>query len=219
MPAREDPGAPRIEPVRLHALAPGYAGDLGAHESVEGLAFTSLDLSGEDLSGLVVAECSFEEVTLSEAELRGSSFVTCALDRVDAPVLRAARSRLKDLEVMRSRVGSAELFETTFESVRFTGCKLGYLNLRGAVLTDVVFEDCTIDELDLGGATATRVAVTDTRVAALDVTGARLTEVDLRGAELETITGLGGLAGARLSELQVSMMASMFARHLGIREG
>jgi uncharacterized protein YjbI with pentapeptide repeats len=208
---------PRLEPVALVDLAPGYAGDLGARESVEGLAFEGVDVSGSDLAALAARECSFSEVALSDADLRASTFVACTFDRIDAPVLRVARGRLRNVEFALSRIGSGELYETTFESVRFTDCKLGYLNLRGATMTDVLFERCTIEELDLGGANGTRIAFENTAVESLELAHARFTDLDLRGADLHVLTGLDGLTGATMSELQVSLMAGMFAHHLGIR--
>jgi uncharacterized protein YjbI with pentapeptide repeats len=210
---------PNLESVQLADLVAGFAGDLGAREVIEGLAFDGVDVSGADLTALTVRECSFAECAFGDADLCGSTFVTCTVHRLDAPVLRAARSRLREVEVANSRIGSGELYESTLEGVRFTDCKLGYLNLRGAELTDVLFDGCTIDELDLGEAHGTRIAFRDTAIDSLDVSRARLTEFDLRGAELHTITGLEGLSGATMSELQISLMAGIFARHLGIRAG
>ncbi|NQX10949.1 pentapeptide repeat-containing protein [Microbacteriaceae bacterium VKM Ac-2855] len=217
MASRSSTLAPRIDPLRLHDLAPGYAGDLGARESVEGLDFDGLDVSGAVLTGLAVSECRFTEASFSDTDLRASSFVETLFSRLDAPILRAPRSRLKDVVVEHSRIGSGELYESTIESVRFRDCKLGYVNLRGAKLQDVLFERCTIDELDLGGATGTRVAIVDSEVRSIDFAGGRFTNVDLRAAELRTLAGLEGMAGVTLSEFQVSLMAGLFAAHFGIR--
>ena len=68
--------------------------------------------------------------------------------------------------------------------------------------------------MDVGVRAAGVVAVLGSTVKSLDVSRARFTDVDLRGAELQSITGLEGLAGATLSELQVSLMAGMFAGQL-----
>ena len=48
------------------------------------------------------------------------------------------------------RLGSAELYESGWQSVRIDGGKLDFLNLRGSKLTDVLISDCIINELDLG---------------------------------------------------------------------
>jgi len=136
--------------------------------------------------------------------------------RLNAPVFQAPRARFRDVTIDGSRIGSAELYESYLNSVRFAGSKLGFVNARGAQLIDVSFEGCTIDELDLAGATLTRVSFADTTVRSLRLGGARLTHVDLRGAEFAQIDGFESLRGATLSDYQVGSLAAAFARHLGV---
>ena len=52
-----------------------------------------------------------------------------------------------------------EAYESELRSVHFVGCKLSFVNLRGAELLDVAFTDCVIEELDLGQSKVRRVAV------------------------------------------------------------
>lgn len=150
-------------------------------------------------------------------ELRGASFLDTRIARLNAPVLSAARSRWRDVELDASRVGSAELFESQLTSVHISNSKLGFVNLRGAKLDDVLFTNCTIDELDLGGASVSRVAFVDSQLRNLDVTRATLNSVDLRTLELRSITGLEGLRGATINSYQVAELAAVMAQNLGIR--
>ncbi|KQQ03943.1 MULTISPECIES: pentapeptide repeat-containing protein [unclassified Rathayibacter] len=209
--------APRLDPLVLDDLAEGYAGDTGAREHAEGLRFTDVDLSGVDLTASSFSECVLDGAALDRAQLRAASVVESRLERLDVPGLSAPRSRWRSVELLASRLGSAELYESTFEQVHLADCKLGYVNLRGATLRDVVFERCTIDELDLGGASGSRVAFVDCEIRSLELPNARIDDLDLRGAELHVLGGLDGLRGAALTELQLSLMLPLFAQHFGVR--
>jgi hypothetical protein len=74
-----------------------------------------------------------------------------------------------------------------------------------------------LEELDLGGAEVTRLALPGCRIGVLDVSRARLVDVDLRGAEFSTITGVESLKGAIVSEDQLAEFAPLFAAALGVR--
>jgi uncharacterized protein YjbI with pentapeptide repeats len=207
---------PRIDALREVQRTDGDAASVDADRDLEFESFTDANLSGRDLTGLTLRECAFDAVDLDDANLRGARFLETTLSGVHAPVLRMSRSTMRDVLLERSRLGSAELFDTTWNGVRIRQCKLGYVNLRGSTLTDVIFEDCTIDELDLGGVTATRVAFPGTTVKTLDVTRATLKHVDLRGLDFRAVHGLEGLAGATVNEVQVAELAQLFAAQLGI---
>ena len=154
-------------------------------------------------------------VSFNETQLRGASFRDCILTEVYAPVLRAARSTLRDVEISNPRWGSAELYEGGWQSVRIDGGKLDYLNLRGSKLTDVLITDCIINELDLGSATATRVALKNCTIGSLDLSGARLKDFDLRGTDFRTISGLGSLAGLVIDDYQLGLWPRSWRRIWG----
>ncbi|PPG48050.1 MULTISPECIES: pentapeptide repeat-containing protein [unclassified Rathayibacter] len=216
---RDATAPPRLDPLLLDGLAEGCAGDTGAREHAEGLRFTGTDLTGTDLTAASFSECVLAGVVLDGAQLRAASITESRLERLDVPGLSAPRSRLRSVELLASRLGSGELYESTWEQVRVADCKLGYLNLRGATVRDVLLERCTIDELDLAGATGTRLRLVDCDVRSLDLSRARIEHLDLRGAGLHVLTGLDGLRGATLSELQLSLLLPLFAEHFGVRVG
>lgn len=207
---------PRIDEIRLENLGEGYLGDLSARAGIEGLRFADLDLSGMDLAAASFSECVLDTVSAHEASFKSATFTEVAITRLDAPVFIAGRARFRDVTIASSRVGSADLFDSALNSVRITGSKLGFVNLRGAQLQDVLFEGCSIDELDLGSATLNRVSFIDTTITSLRMAGARLANVDLRGAQFSTIDGFESLSGATLDAYQVSSLATAFAAHLGI---
>lgn len=216
MSSRAESVRPRLSELRLSGLTPGYAGDLDPGERVEGLAFDGVDLAERPLAGVAFVECTLDDVTVDGADLTGASFVETRIERLGAPSLAAPRSRFRDARLAASRIGSGELYETTWSGVVVRGCKLGFVNLRGAELTDVLFEDCAIEELDLGRAKATRVAFQGCTLETLDVTGAQLRHVDLRGARLGRVAGISGLRGAILSGFQAAELAETMAEQLGI---
>lgn len=59
--------------------------------------------------------------------------------------------------------------------------------------------------------------ISNTKIAQLDVQRAQLTDVDLRGADLSSITGLTELRGATISPQQLTLLAPLFAHEMGLR--
>lgn len=208
--------SPKLDAIVLVDLTDGDPESLEARESYDGLRFVSADLSGRALAAASFSECEFLDLSANGCDLRSASFVETRVERLDAPTLTAPRSRFRDVVLQGSRIGSAEFYDVSWQSVHVSNCKLGFVNLRCAELRDVLFTDCTIDELDLGAATAHRVSFVNTTITSLDVTRARLEHVDLRGAELSSLTGIDGLRGATVNPYQVADLATMFARHFGI---
>src|SRR3954451_7187056 len=197
---------PRSPSPQLTHLEEGD--DLDLRESVvEARRFTDIELYDGDLGGSTLSECDLDGLRASELKLAGARILESRIRRLDAPVLRGARSTWRDVVLEGGRIGSAELYDSGFTAVRITGCKLGFVNLRGATLTDVVFEDCRIDELDLGGAKVRRAAFPGSSIGTLALQRAELTDTDLRGADLREITGVEGLRGATIDSAQLMLLA------------
>ncbi|MET3141164.1 UNVERIFIED_ORG: uncharacterized protein YjbI with pentapeptide repeats [Arthrobacter sp. UYEF10] len=208
--------APRLSPVSLEDVADDPAPHFQRGERYDGVRYSRASADGLELSGTDFAECEFQGVSFNDTQLRGASFRDCILSELYAPVFRAARSTWRDVQLNHPRLGSAELYETGWQSVRIDGGKLDFLNLRGSKLTDVVISDCIINELDLGSASGTRVALKNCTIGTLDLTGARLKDFDLRGTDFRTISGLGNLAGVVIDDYQLSLLAPLLAGHLGV---
>jgi len=216
MPKKSALAAPSIDPLELPDLEEGDVARLETHGMVDATRFEGGDISGQDLSGLAFNECELVGVTAHETQLRAARFVSTRIEGMNAPVFSAARATFRDAEIQRSRFGSAELYDGEFQAVTISGSKLGWINLRSARLHDVRFIGCTIDELDLSGAQLTRVAFEDCSVETLRLDGARLVHVDLRGLDMHIIAGVEGMKGATLSHTQATLMAPLFAEHLGV---
>ncbi|MHA7987786.1 pentapeptide repeat-containing protein [Rathayibacter sp. CAU 1779] len=221
MPRPKPLATPHIDRFELFDLTDAAPSDLRPHSVNEAVAFASPHdphvLEGTDLPGIELSECLLSGLDLSDVRMIDSRLRETRLDGVTASVLAAQGGDWRDVEVLGSRLGAVELYESVWHSVRLHGCKLGFVNLRASELVDVVFEDCTIDELDLGDAKATRLAFPGCRIGVLEASHARLVDVDLRGAELEQVRGVASLRGAVVSFDQLLGLAPALAGELGIR--
>ncbi len=210
------PKPPKLVSPRLGSLDTVDPAELASGEMRSDERYVDADFGVLDLGSTSFVGCSFERVRLTDPTLRGAQFADCTFADLDAPVLSAPRSSWRSTTVTSSRIGSGEAYESTWRSVLIEGSKINYLNVRSAEWRDVVLRDCVIDELDLSYARVNRLAVQRCRIGTLDVSHANLVDVDLRGASLATVNGLGGLAGAWINQTQLLELAPLLAGHLGI---
>jgi uncharacterized protein YjbI with pentapeptide repeats len=196
-------------------LAEGDVAELAAGADLESVRYADLDLPRLDLPDALVESAQLVGVTAEVTDLTGARLSEVELERVLLPVVHATRSQWRDVKVS-GRLGSIEAYDAQWRSVHFVGCKLSYVNLRGAELVDVAFTDCTIEELDLVNARLRRVALPRTRVEHLNVQHSELRDVDLRGAQLSAIDGIMDLRGAVVSPEQLTLLAPLLADALGM---
>ncbi|WP_144764691.1 pentapeptide repeat-containing protein [Curtobacterium sp. 9128] len=211
--------APRItltEPVDLVDWTPG-PGDVLTGDRIDGRRIATFDVTGERLPDLEVEECVIDDLRVDGADLRGLRVHDTVIGSLDAPVLRASSSSWREVRVVGGRVGSAELFDAGLNGVEFVGMKFGFVNLRGATVTDVVFRDCIVDELDIADARLLRVAFPGTRIRAVEGSNTRVDHVDLRGADLDRAERLEGLRGATVAADQLFVLAPLLAVQAGYR--
>ena len=200
----------------LGALEAGDAGRFG-DAGFEGVAYAGVVGDGWELgSGDTVEACRFDGLEFGTWALRGARVVESVIAGANIPVVSGARTGWRDVEVRDSRFGSFEAYDAAWRGIRFTRCKLGYVNLRASELLDVAFVDCAIDEIDLLDAAARRVAFVSSRVGTVNASGARLTDVDLRGADIGQVVGFEGLRGATISPEQLQLMAPALADLAGL---
>jgi uncharacterized protein YjbI with pentapeptide repeats len=208
--------APQLDELRLTGLADGDPADLTSDADLESVCFTDVVRPSLSLQHGRVMSCRFSGLAAEEADLRNARLAEVDLDQVSLPVVRAARGQWRDVRVS-GRLGSVEAYEANWRSVHFVGCKLSFVNLRGAELIDVGFTDCVIEELDLLDATLRRVRLADTRVANLNVRGGDFQDFDLRGASFDSVDDVMSLRGATLTPEQLALMAPLLAAGLGLR--
>ena len=215
--ARDDLRPPLDPDLRLDDLEPVDGDRLVARADLAGVRLAGVDLADRDLTGLQLSEVALEDVRADGSVLRSAVISEATIERLDAPVLDAARSRWRTVVVSDSRVGSLAAVEVDLDVVRFERCRIGFANLRGATLTDVALVDCAIDELDVSGATITRLAMPGSSIRALSIGDATLAHVDLSGAEFDDVDDVASLRGATLASDQLFALRGRVAGALGIR--
>ncbi|GAA1645000.1 MULTISPECIES: pentapeptide repeat-containing protein [Brevibacterium] len=212
--------APKPPTITHGQLAQGLLGDIGSDEFLEGLDFTDLDLAEADAKGATFLDSALTRVTFGgsdgHADLTGARLSGVRLTDSRADTLMMPRANLVHTEVSGCRIGAGVCYDSVWEKVVIDNCRISYLNLRSAKLTDVEFRGCAIDELDLDMATATRVAFPGSTVGSLQLAGSTLRSVDLRGLAPHRITGIQALRGATIDDQQLMVFAELFARELGI---
>lgn len=199
----------------LAGLAEGDPDELTAGADLDGVEYADLTRDLLEIPGSRVLESRFRGVAADAADLAGARLSEVEFERIHLPVVRAARGQWRDVWIS-GRLGAVEAYEADWRSVRFEGCKISYLNLRGAELVDVEFDGCIIEELDLVTTMARRVSLTSTKVGRLDVQHSDLGEVDLRGATFDMIEGIAGLRGTIVSPDQLMLLAPLLADELGL---
>ena len=215
--APASPRPPVLTAPDLGRLRDGEADELAAGEMVEDLDLVDADLSGGDLSALTLLNCRFSEVFANDTDLAAARLVDCRLERLSATYLHSPRSTWRTVELIDSRIGAWELYDADVESLLIENCRLGFTNLAGTTVRDLLIRATRIDELDLSGIAAQRVRFEDCQVGTLRLHGGSLSDVDLRGLEMRTVSGIGSLAGATVSSGQLSELAPLLAQHLGLR--
>ncbi|MCT1766977.1 pentapeptide repeat-containing protein [Brevibacterium casei] len=212
--------APKPPTIDHADLAEGLLGDIGPDEFLEGLDFTDLDLAEVDAKGTTFLDSAFTRVTFGDAEahadLTGVRLSGVRLVDSRADTLTMPRTNLLNTEISGGRIGAGVFFDSVWEKVVVENCRISYLNLRSAKLTDVEFRGCTIDELDLGMGTAKRIAFPDTTITDLQLDGSSLGGVDLRGLAPRRLSGIHSLRGTTIDDQQLMVFADLFARELGI---
>lgn len=187
-------------------------GDSHATQSYENVELTDLDLRHSTFS-----ECSFVGVDLTGSDLTGAHLVESELTEIEAAHLTAPRSLWRRSFLTRSRLGAVEAYEANLDQLVITDSKISYLNGRGSTWSDVLIQRCMLDELDLMGAKLHRIRFEDCQIRTLGIDRASCRSVDLRGAELREVTGLAGLSGCTISSEQLYDLSGAMAAHLGIQ--
>lgn len=216
MATKNAPRAPRLTPLDLHDLVDNDDTFFGPGDTYDGQRFDRPAFDESNLTSTDFLECELNGPTLNDAELRGVRFRGSVINDSFAPIMKGARTSWRDTEIISPRWGSAELYDSSWQSVRIDGGKIDFLNLRAAKIVDLQISDCIIGELDLGGANVTRLALKNCRIGTLDLQQATLKDVDFRSTDFRTLNGIGSLSGVVIDDYQLGLLAPVLAAHLGI---
>jgi uncharacterized protein YjbI with pentapeptide repeats len=213
------PQPPRIAAPTLVGLQSREPGAEVVYEDLDGVLVAGADLSGRSLVGASWRESRLTDLVADDLTCRGARFLDVLIESASAVGIDGSGSTLRAVEVVSSRLGAVEFAESSWTSVVLRGCRISYLSLRDAVLTDVLIDDCIIGTLDLQGAQVRRMAVAGGRLAELLLARSSLADVDLRAGRIEVVTPAAGLAGTTISMAQAVDLGPRLAAELGIRLG
>ncbi|GAA3451243.1 pentapeptide repeat-containing protein [Dactylosporangium matsuzakiense] len=174
----------------------------------EGGEATSAKFIESALTGVGLAEVGLERARFSEVWLSRNRWVG----------VRLADAEWLDVTVLDSALAGVQAYSSRLRRVRFRGCKIDTLNLRGATLAEVVFEDCELNELDCAGAALTSVTFPGSAIRNARFSQVKCKKVDFRGArELDVADGADSLRGAIIDERQLMELGPALAVALGIQ--
>lgn len=220
---RNASGAPRIGEPDVRAASVMRPEDILTDSLIENASVESRERAGlVDATGISLrgSALSFAADALC---LERASLDNATLSQVAVPSLDARRSGWQRVTISGFRFGATEFFDADLREVTFEHCKIDFLNLRGSKLRDVRFRACSIRELDLDDVQAVRVAVDDCDIETLGMRALRATSVDLRGARLRQIDGIGdaaalaALSGVTISSEQLYDLTPVIAAAIGLR--
>lgn len=176
---------PPITPLPPHAPRPPFAEldvALLDDEALEADGLRDAVLEQADLANRRGRRVLVERVRLRGCRMTG---------------IQLAESKLRDVEVVNSRVDLAAFRMSTLERVVFRGCQMQELDLVEAQLRSVVFESC-----DMTGA---------------DFSNARFGRVLMRDCKLPGAVGLERLRGVAMPWPDVVGLAGDLAAAIGIK--
>lgn len=127
-------------------------GMLAAETDYDGDVFTQ-DLSGVSAPNSRFLECTFQRCDLSNFRAPRARFAETSLYAVHGAGLDLAQSSWSDALVQGARLGAVAMYGAELSRVRFEGCKIEFLNLRGATVS-------ALQLIDLGPALADELGIT-----------------------------------------------------------
>jgi uncharacterized protein YjbI with pentapeptide repeats len=211
---RELPHPPRVAPPDLPPLTEVAH---GLQSNDEYFQVRVEDLPDEtDAAHVVLTECTVAAASVSRLDIAGATLVDVAVDDLRAAVVSGRHARLRRVRFTGGRIGTLDLSAAALDEVELRGVRVDYLSLAGAKIEDLLVSDCTITTLDLPQATVSRVRFVNSRAQEVDTRGMRAENVDLRGLDATSYLDVASLRGATLTPWQVEQLAAAFALAHGV---
>jgi uncharacterized protein YjbI with pentapeptide repeats len=187
------------------------------HEAnLERLSFSDQDVASVEATNLsldevVIASCSFMEADLeklraSDTRIDNSDFT--ATNCSNASFIRSAFSK--------NRMAGINLSRAVIKDVTFSGCKLDLANFRFSKLVRVAFVDCSLTDADFVSAELNHVTFTRCVVERTAFDHCKAFSVDLRGAQLISLSGWQSLKGVSIDTAQLMSIAPQIAQEIGL---
>ncbi len=207
---------------RLRAPEPRPGGYGAGMELSDGVEMFDVDHEDHDLTraslvGAELTDVRFQRVRLAAARLEAARltrvvFRDCDLSGVDCSEATMSSCRFEDC-----RLTGAELAQVCVRDTAFVRSRLDDANLRLSHVDRSRFEECVLVSADLVGAELRDVVLVACDCTGADFTDARCDRVDLRGARLDGIRGVGALRNATVAPEHLVVLAPALASACGIR--
>jgi Uncharacterized low-complexity proteins len=194
-----------------------FTGQLSREGDMDTVRIAERDFEGTEVGGSRFTESVLSRVGFIDSGFRRVRFDDVWMHTVRWTACNLAETNWLDVEVNAGMLAGVEAWGAGMRRVAFLNCKFDSVNLRGAKLRDVDFVDCVLRDVDFGGATLDSVTFTGSTLEEAGFDKAQLKKVDLRGARaLGIASGLEGLKGAVISNVQLLELAPALAHALGI---
>ncbi|HSW65594.1 MAG TPA: pentapeptide repeat-containing protein [Bacillota bacterium] len=197
-------------------LTPGSAALVKHEASLEGVLLQGLDLasvvSGNlNLNEVILRKCNLLQARLQRLRASDTEFDGCDLSAADCSESSFIRTRLS-----RGRMTGVILSNALNKDVTFLGCKLDMANFRFAKFTRVQFIDCSLVDADFTSAELEHTTFAGCTIERTVFHHCKVRQVDLRGAQLVSLSGWQYLKGATLDDAQLMSVAPQIAAELGL---
>ncbi|MCP2336443.1 pentapeptide repeat-containing protein [Actinomadura rupiterrae] len=201
------------------------------------LPSTELDLTATDqppargdLIGLEARDTDWSRLQLIKRRLIDCRLHTVTLDGLQLEDTRVGNTTFTDCDLSSNRWNTVKIDRCVFTGSRLIGlqasgitmadvvferCRLDYATLTAIQATgSVAFIDCTLRETIIEDSRLDGIVLADCPMPGTQLTRTRLRDADLRGSNIETLTGTANLTGATLSEDQIPQLTQAYLEEL-----
>jgi uncharacterized protein YjbI with pentapeptide repeats len=158
-----------------------------------------------------VERCVWRNVTLSDTRAPGLRMRDALVESCDLANADLAGGLLDRVEFHSTRLTGATCTEAQFKSVLFRECKLDFLGLRMAKLSQCVFEKCNLTDADFYDADLSGNTFRGCDLSRADLSHAKLKDADIRDCRLDGIRGMpANTEGLIISPDQAPLLITLF---------
>lgn len=209
-----DPEAPRLPPT---LVAIDLEGELEHDAHYGGAQLGGAPEAGGIARGVTIEECRAEQLDLSNQRLPGLSLVDVELRGGSLSNADLRTSSWRRVSVVRARLTGTRWSSAIMDDVRFEGCQIDLAALTGCELRRVRFVDCRLVGSDLQELSAQDVAFVDCDLSETDLTGARFLRTEMHGCTIDGIRSIERLRGVGMRWNDIVASAGAFAAAVGVR--
>jgi uncharacterized protein YjbI with pentapeptide repeats len=198
-------------------LAPGTARMIAHEANLEELHFKHLDLTAVKATNLSLSEVVLEKCMLVEAYMEKLRATDVRIEDSDLSAANCTDASLIRVTFTKGRMAGLNVSGGLVRDVIFTGCKLDLANFRHTKLTRVQFVDCSFIETDFIGAELNQVSFAACTLEKTAFDQCKAKDVDLRGAQIVSLSGWQSLKGSTIDVMQLMSVAPQIALELGLK--